>query len=116
MKMTALVVALTILVNPLFAQDRPIDLPRRGPEPVSAFARSLILPGAGWFYLHKTAPREGDRAKGIVYFLTTVGGIALMVSGARSDKKDAVGFGAGLVVTSRVLDLWTVADQAAERK
>lgn len=116
MKTTAAVLALTFLVNPLLAQERAIDLPKRAPEPASALARSLVIPGAGWIYLNKTAPRDGDVAKGVIYFLATAGGVALMVSGARQNKKDSVGFGAGLVFGSRLLDLWGVADAAAERK
>ena len=116
MKTTAAVLALTVLVNPLFAQERAIDLPKRAPDSAVALSRSLIVPGAGWFYLHRTAPRDGDVAKGVMYFLATAGGVALMISGARTNKKDSVGFGAGLIFGSRILDLWGVTDAAAERK
>lgn len=120
MKRFSLGLALALSLNPVLvaAQEvagRAIDLPRR-PDPAVALSRSLVIPGAGWFYLHSTAPAPGDCAAGIVHLAITVGGVILMMRGARQNKRDLVGVGAGLTFSSRLLDIWGVTEAAAKRR
>lgn len=101
---------------PSFPDERPTDLPRRSPEPAVALARSLVIPGAGWFYLAGISRKPSDNVAGLLHLVTTVGGVALLVNGTRQGKRGTANFGAGMVLSSRLFDLWGVTDAAAARK
>lgn len=115
MKNLAAVLALLVAASPLAAQDRAIDLPRR-PDPAVALSRSLVIPGAGWFYLGRHSKKAGDAVTGLAHLAMTIGGVALMVNGAKKHKRGTFNFGLGLAFGSRLLDVWGVTDTAVKRR
>jgi len=110
MKKLCLTFGLFLLTGNLRAGILDIDYIK--PSPTKAFARSLIIPGGGYFYLSEVSPLKNYEYIGMLYLGVTIGAYLLTVDAIKKKNSFKASSGIMAIFLIRLFEFGNTIDDA----
>jgi hypothetical protein len=89
-----------------------LDIDYLHPSPAKALGYSLVIPGAGYFYLSGHNPDKAYAQRGLLFLGLTVGAYLFTADKAKDNEHGMVLAGIGALAGIRLIEFSTVVDDA----